>query len=60
MHLTKDDYEYSLNTKKHIPKSKSNKEVLSYVQYKIFVDALQDEMHKKYDLIPRLEGSQPR
>jgi hypothetical protein len=31
MHLTQDDYEYSLNNRKQIPKSESNKEVLSYV-----------------------------
>jgi hypothetical protein len=53
MHLTQYDYEYSLNNRKQIPKSESNKEVLSSVQYRMFVDALQDEMHKKYDLKPR-------
>jgi len=35
------------------PKNESNEEVLFSAQYKMFVDALQDEMHKKYDLIKR-------
>jgi hypothetical protein len=35
------------------PKNGSNEEVLSSVQYMMFVDALQAEMHRKYDLIPR-------
>jgi hypothetical protein len=53
MHLTQDEYEDSLNNSKQIPRSESNKEVLSSVQYRMFADALQDEMHKKYDLRPR-------
>jgi hypothetical protein len=40
MHLAQYDYEYSLNCEKHIPKSESNKECLSFFQYRMFVDAL--------------------
>jgi hypothetical protein len=58
MHLTQDDYEYSLNTRKQTPKGESNKEILSSVQYRMFVDALQDEMHMKYDLRPRKKDIQ--
>jgi len=53
MHLTQYDYEYSLNNRKQIPKNESSIKVLSYVRYRMFVDALQAEMHKKYDLKPR-------
>jgi hypothetical protein len=53
IHLTQNDYEESLNPKKQMPRNQTNKEALSSVHYIIFVDALQAEMHKKYDLKPR-------
>jgi hypothetical protein len=57
MHLTQDDYEDYLNTRKKTPKYGSNKVLLSYIGYKMFVDALQAEMHKKYDLQPRQKAA---
>jgi hypothetical protein len=36
-----------------MPNSHPNKGSLSSVQYILLVDALQEEMHKKYDLRPR-------
>jgi hypothetical protein len=42
IHLTQNDYENSLNPRKQIPKNEPNQEALSSVQYKMFVDALQD------------------
>jgi hypothetical protein len=53
MHITQDDCEDSLNSKNKIPISESNKEVFSFVQYRMFVDALQADMHMKCDLRPR-------
>jgi hypothetical protein len=57
MHMTETKYEDSLNLKKYILKSQSNQEFISFAQYKMFVDALQVHMHKKYDLRPRQKES---
>jgi len=50
MHLIQYDYEYSPNNMKKTSKSESNKKPLSYVQYRMFVDTLQDKVHNKYEL----------
>jgi hypothetical protein len=53
MHLTHNDYEDSLSIRKKTPKKESSEEVLFFSQYRMFVDALKAEMHRKYDLRPR-------
>ena len=53
MHLTQNDYEDSLDIRRKTPKNKSSEDVSLFAQYKMFVDALQEEMHGKYDLVPR-------
>ena len=53
MHLTHNDYEDSLDIRRKTPRNKSSEDVSLSAQYKMFVDALQEEMHGKYDLVPR-------
>jgi hypothetical protein len=53
MHLTQNDYEDSLDIRRKTPKNKSSEDVSLSAQYKMFVDALQEEMHRKYDLVSR-------
>ena len=53
MHLTQNDYEDSLDIRRKTPENKSSEDVSLSAQYKMFVDALQEEMHRKYDLVPR-------
>jgi hypothetical protein len=63
MHLPQTNYEDCLNHRKQNPKNEPKQETLSFIQYRMFVDALQNEMHKKYDLRPRkkevIQDSQP-
>jgi hypothetical protein len=52
IHINQNDYEESLSPKKSMPRNQPKKGALSSVQYIFFFDALQVEMHKKYDLMP--------
>jgi len=52
MHLTLNDCEYSLNSRKENPKNEFDEEVLFYDKYKMFFYALQDEIHRKWNIRP--------
>ena len=56
MHLTQHDYEWYLIAKPHSVHHNETYGGLSLSQYRLFSDALQAELHKKYDLSPRPVG----
>jgi hypothetical protein len=51
VHLTQDEYEKSLSFNQYFDEEDNkNQTEMSSSQYRLFSDALQDELHKKYDL----------
>jgi hypothetical protein len=54
MHVTQDEYEKSLSFNSYFNEDDNNNQTdTSSSQYRVFSDALQAELHKKYDLRPR-------
>jgi hypothetical protein len=53
IHLTQNDFKNPLNPKRQVPNNELSQESFSSSQYRRFFYALQEEMHKKYDLKPR-------